>query len=140
MVFFFCPLEDISLFTETSPLNNFSTGTAHIKAYQQGGVYRARRAVTRGFGFYGAIHIVPPQSCWLLWLARGTKNYSNLLVWGFFSIWNCLHSNVICAVKSLLFQKPFISTIKIMFDILKIRPHRVWYFEGKIYDHRIKRK
>ena len=43
----------------------------------------------------------------------------------FLSIWSFLHSNVICAVKSLLFQKPFISTIKIMFDILKIRPHRV---------------
>ena len=51
MVFFFCPFEDISLFTETSPLNNFSIGTAHIKAYEQGGSLSCQTSCDSGFRF-----------------------------------------------------------------------------------------
>ena len=57
MVCFFYLFEDISLFKETSQLHNFSIGTAHIKPLSREGVNRARRAVTQGFGFFGAIPI-----------------------------------------------------------------------------------
>ena len=110
MVCFFYPFEDIYSLKRPHRSTISASARRILKPLSREGVYRARRAVTRGFGFYGAIHSTTP----ILLTFMTSKGYQELFQpVGFFSIWSFLNSSVICAMKSLLFKKPFISTLKV---------------------------